>query len=128
MSDHRHYDDNDETRVMKRRDRAIRADERARSTAGRTTTVRVSTTVVTIITGLFAAILGLHVLFELLQANQQNVLVIFVDDLARGLALFFHDLFTPDYRWLRILLNYGLAALFWLGVGRVIVMIIRSFR
>jgi len=90
--------------------------------------VRVTTTVVTIISGLFAVVLGLHVLFELLGANEANALVVFVNDLARALDLFFHDLFTPDYQWLRILLNYGLAALFWLVLGRVIVMLIRSFR
>lgn len=90
--------------------------------------MRVTTTVVTIISGLFAVVLGLHILFELLRANEANALVVFVGDLARGLDLFFHDLFTPDYRWLRIVLNYGLAALFWLGLGRVIVMLVRSFR
>ena len=126
MSDpHYVHDDEyyDQTRPMRRRSRAVR-DGRS----GRTTTVRVMTTVITILSGLFAVVLALHILFELLQANPANALVVFVDGLAKGLDLFFHDLFTPDYRWLRILLNYGLAALFWLAIGRVLVMIVRSFR
>lgn len=129
MSDPQYtYDDYEDTRVMRRRDRGIRADDRSRRRAGRGTTVRLAITVVTVITAAFAVILGLDILFELLRANEYNALVIFVDDLAAALSLFFHDLFTPDYRWLRILLNDGLAALFWLAVGRVIVMIIQSLR
>ncbi|MQA02706.1 MAG: hypothetical protein GEV07_08315 [Streptosporangiales bacterium] len=82
----------------------------------------------TIVSSLFAAVCALHILFVLLDANTANPLVIFVTDLARGLALFFHDLFTPQYDWLRLVLNYGLAALFWLGIGRGLVILVRSFR
>lgn len=105
-----------------------RADERVRDRASRARTIRVTMAVATIITGLFAAILGLQIVFALFNANEANPLVMVVSDLAYTLAWFFHDLFTPDYPRLRILLNYGLAALFWLGVGQAISFLMRSLR
>ncbi|MQA05674.1 MAG: hypothetical protein GEV07_24145 [Streptosporangiales bacterium] len=80
------------------------------------------------ITSVFAAILGLQIIFTLLDANTANPLVTLVADLSYTLAWFFHDLFTPDFPQLRMLLNYGLAALFWLGIGQGISVLVRSLR
>lgn len=121
-----YYDD--DPRSSRRRERRIREEERGRARASRTTTVRVTTAVITILSSVFAVVCALHILFELLQANSANSLVIFVSDFARGLALFFHDLFTFEFRWLRVLVNYGLAALFWLGIGQGLNVLVRSFR
>lgn len=121
-----YYDD--DPRRSRRGERRIREDERGRAHASRATTVRVTTAVITVLSSLFAVVCALHILFELLQANSANSLVIFVNDFARGLSLFFHDLFTFEFRWLRVLINYGLAALFWLGVGQGLNVLVRSFR
>lgn len=106
----------------------MRDDERARDRAARARTVRVATAVATILTSAFAAILALQIVFALLDANEANSLVMVVSDLAYTLAWFFHDLFTPDNSMLRIFLNYGLAALFWLGIGQGISVLLRSLR
>lgn len=64
-----------------------------------------------------------------MRANPDNGLVIFVDDVAAVLSLLLRDLFTPDYRWLRILLNDGLAALVLARPRtRHAVMLVRSLR
>ncbi|MQA06569.1 MAG: hypothetical protein GEV07_28995 [Streptosporangiales bacterium] len=84
--------------------------------------------IATILTSVFAAILALQIVFALLDANEANPLVMVVSDLAYTLAWFFHDLFTPEWPRLRILLNYGLAALFWLGIGQGISVLVRSLR
>lgn len=123
-----YYDDPRDPREARERERAIREDERVRSRESRATTVRLATAIISVISGLFAAILALHIAFVIFDANSANPLVLFVSDFARGLVLFFHDLFTPQYEWLRVLLNYGLAALFWLGVGRGLVVLVRSLR
>lgn len=74
---------------------------------------------------LFAAILVLHVIFVIGDANQDNGIVRFVNDWSQSLALGFEDLFTPEDAKLRVLVNYGIAALFWLIVSSVIARIIR---
>jgi hypothetical protein len=74
---------------------------------------------------LFAAILVLHVIFVIGDANQDNGIVTFVNDWSQGLALGFEDLFTPEDAKLRVLVNYGIAALFWLIVSSVLARIIR---
>ncbi|WP_092530331.1 hypothetical protein [Amycolatopsis arida] len=73
----------------------------------------------------FAAILVLHVVFVVGDANPDNGIVSFVRDWSDSLALGFKDLFTPDDAKLRVLVNYGIAAIFWLIVSSVLARIIR---
>ncbi|WP_020664135.1 hypothetical protein [Amycolatopsis benzoatilytica] len=74
---------------------------------------------------LFAAVLVLHVIFVIGSANQGNGIVSFVSNWADGLSLGFKDLFTPSDGKLRVLVNYGIAAVFWLIVSGVLARVIR---
>ena len=73
----------------------------------------------------FAAILVIHVIFTVGSANPENGIVSFVKSWADSLALGFSDLFTPSDGKLRVLVNYGIAAIFWLVVSGVLAKIIR---
>ena len=74
---------------------------------------------------IFAVILVLQVIFVIGEANPDNSIATFVRDWSEGLALGFEDLFTPDDAKLRTLVNYGIAALFWLVVSAIVAKIIR---
>ncbi|MBB4687674.1 hypothetical protein [Amycolatopsis jiangsuensis] len=73
----------------------------------------------------FAAILVLHVIFVIGSANPGNGIVSFVRSWADGLSLGFRDLFTPSDEKLRVLVNYGIAAIFWLVVSAILAKILR---
>lgn len=64
-----------------------------------------------------AGFLGLWILLYLLEANQGNVFVGFVHGMADWLAGWSQDIFTMDVEGLRVLLNYGLPAVIYLGIG-----------
>jgi uncharacterized protein YggT (Ycf19 family) len=67
-----------------------------------------------------AAFLILYIILVLFEANPSNDLVNFISDVANKLAWVFRDLFNVDNRKLEIVLNYGLAAVVYLAVGRVV--------
>ncbi|WP_040925882.1 hypothetical protein [Saccharomonospora marina] len=73
----------------------------------------------------FAVVLVLHVVFVIGEANQANSIVSFVADATDTLAMGFRDLFTPEDPKLAVLVNYGIAALFWLVVTAIVARIIR---
>lgn len=75
---------------------------------------------------IFALILVLHIVFEVAEANPDNGIVKFVDGWADGLALGFRDLFDPDDKKLTVLVNYGIAAVFWLVISSVGAALIRK--
>ena len=74
---------------------------------------------------IFAAFLVVHVIFVVGEANGDNGIVSFVRGWADSLALGFRDLFTPSDAKLRVLVNYGIAAIFWLVVSGILAKIIR---
>lgn len=74
---------------------------------------------------IFAVILVLHVIFVIGEANPDNGIAEFVRSWSDGLSLGFQDLFTPDDPKLRTLVNYGIAAIFWLVVSAIVAKIIR---
>lgn len=74
---------------------------------------------------LFAVVLVLHVVFVIGQANPDNGIVSFVQNWAEWVSLGFKDLFTPQDPNLRVLVNYGIAALFWLIVSALVSRLIR---
>ncbi|SCK46604.1 hypothetical protein [Streptomyces sp. WMMB 322] len=72
-----------------------------------------------------AAFLGLWILLHLLQANQANVFVQFVEGMANLLAGWSQDIFTMENEHVRFALNYGLPAVVYLFIGHGIAAKIR---
>lgn len=83
-------------------------------------------TAVAVVADIMAVILGLWIVMYLLDANRANDLVGFVQAAAHWLAGWSYNLFTFDKDWLRVLLNYGLPALVYLGVGHALAGRIRA--
>jgi hypothetical protein len=80
--------------------------------------------VVTAIGALFAVIEVIYILLHLLGANAANGFFQFIRSLAEPLALFWPGLFPiSDPNW-AIIVNYGLAAVFWLVVAGLIARLI----
>ncbi|GAB3000183.1 hypothetical protein LWP59_36805 [Amycolatopsis acidiphila] len=73
----------------------------------------------------FAVILVLHVIFTVGSANPANGIVSWVRGWADSLSIGFKDLFEPNDAKLRVLVNYGIAALFWLIVSAIVAKLIR---
>ncbi len=71
-----------------------------------------------------AAILVLYIVLVVFKANPRNVIVRDIREIARPLAWVFKDLFTPKSYRLRVLVNYGIAAIVYLLVGRLIVRVL----
>jgi hypothetical protein len=72
-----------------------------------------------------ALILVLYIVLIVFKANPRNVIVHDIKDIARPLAWVFRDLFTPKSPRLRVLVNFGIAAIVYLTVGRLIVRVLR---
>jgi hypothetical protein len=98
---------------------------RSGTTELRTSVVGLAAGVVRWIGLICALILAAHVLLTVGHANPDNGITVFFGDLADPLALAFRNLFTPANAELRVLIDYGLAALFWLIVSSVIARLIR---
>jgi hypothetical protein len=69
---------------------------------------------------LFAIIEVVYILLILFGANASNAFVRFIQSIAEPLALFFPGLFQIDNQKLEIIVNYGLAAVFWLVVTGIL--------
>lgn len=80
---------------------------------------------VTVVATLIAIMFALHIVFVVFEANPDNPVVVLVRDLSQSLAVFFRDLFLPDDERLRVLVNYGLAAVAYLVVGRFVAGLLR---
>jgi hypothetical protein len=80
----------------------------------------VAASVIRILTVVFAAILVVHVVLSVAGANPSNGITIFFRDLADNLTLGIGDLFLPASESLKIILNYGLAAVVWIAIGIVV--------
>jgi hypothetical protein len=76
--------------------------------------------VITGIGALFALIEVVYILLVLFGANAGNAFFRFVQSIAEPLALFFPGLFNLANDKLELILNYGLAAVFWLVVTGII--------
>ena len=107
---------------------AQQADSERRSGGAATARTRIVGTIAGLVrwSGLLAAvILVVHVLLTVGSANPQNGITTFFADWAQPVALGFKNLFTPGDPKLLVLVNYGLAALFWLIVSAVLTKAIR---
>lgn len=74
---------------------------------------------------LIAVVLVAHVLLTVGGANPANSITTTVAAWADRFALGFRDLFTPQDAKLRVLANYGLAAIFWLVVRSLVLRLVR---
>lgn len=74
---------------------------------------------------LLAIVLVLHVIFVVGSANPDNAIVTWVTGWAGTFSAGFRDLFEPSDPRLRVLVNFGIAALFWLVVSGIVARIIR---
>ena len=72
-----------------------------------------------------AMVLVAHVVLTVGKANPDNGITSTIGDLAQPLALGFHDLFAPDDPTLAVIVNFGLAALFWLFVRSLVLRLVR---
>jgi hypothetical protein len=93
----------------------------------RTRIAAVLAAVIRIVGGLFVLILVAHVVLTLGGANPANEIARFVAHWADRLQVGFRGLFTPADARTRIIVNYGLAAVFWLVVSWILVRLIRRF-
>jgi hypothetical protein len=75
---------------------------------------------------LFAVVLVVHILLTVGSANPANGITTFFAEWADPIALGFRDLFTPSDPKLLVLVNYGIAALFWLVVTGGLAKVIRK--
>ncbi|WP_199444032.1 hypothetical protein [Umezawaea beigongshangensis] len=73
----------------------------------------------------FAVVLVLHVLLTVGGANPDNGITRTAAEFAQPLALGFKDLFTPEDPKLNVLVNHGIAALFWLVARSLVLRLIR---
>lgn len=82
-------------------------------------------TAVVILSVVIAIFLALHIVFEVFDANKNNGIVEFINGWATGLAYGFKDLFVPKDPTIRVTVNYALAAVVYLVVGRILAGVIR---
>jgi hypothetical protein len=77
--------------------------------------------------GVFALVEVLYILLVLFDANAGNAFVRFIASIAQPLALFFPGLFDLANDKLEVLVNYGLAAVFWLVVSSLLARLVARF-
>jgi hypothetical protein len=71
-------------------------------------------------TALIALDFVLHIVFTLFGANQNSGFVAFVYGVAKVFVFGFGDVFTPGDATIGLIANYGLAAIVYLVVGRIL--------
>jgi hypothetical protein len=81
--------------------------------------------VIRIVGWFIVLVLVAHVALQLGDANSANGITRFVAYWAERLQLGFRNLFTPADARVQLVVNYGLAALFWLVVTSVLVRLVR---
>lgn len=97
----------------------------ARTAAARRRAVGMLVTAVSIATTLVVLVLAVHIVFVAFEANTANDLVRWFGDRATDLCWQFKDVFQPEDHKVEVAVNYGLAALVYLVIGRILVNLIR---
>jgi hypothetical protein len=116
--------------LRRRRDRGADGDGDGRgvgetAAAGGAAFLRVLAVIVDVITGLVAVLIVLGIVFVVLKANPKNTIVKDVHDVAKFLVGPFDDLFTPKDHKLAIAINWGIATVVYVIVGRIIARLLR---
>src|SRR2546421_3233890 len=94
---------------------------------GRIRVVRKVCAVINLVCGIFAVVLGLHIVLVLANANPNNGFASFVDSFAAAVSFGLRTLFTPDSEKLRIFLGEGVAAIAWLLIAAGLTYLVRQF-
>jgi len=87
---------------------------------GRARFVNTVCALISLVCGLFALVLAIHIVLVFGEANAGNGFANLVDTWSAHVSLGLRGLFTPDGEKLRTLLNDGLAAVLWLIIGAVV--------
>lgn len=106
---------------------AVREDEVVDTRARRVRTIRKVTAVINLVCGLFAVVLGLHILLVLANANPNNGFASFVDSFAGAVSFGLRTLFTTDSAKLQIFLGEGVAIIAWVLIATALNYLIRQF-
>jgi hypothetical protein len=88
-------------------------------------TVDIAATLVGWAAGVVALILALHILFVIFTTNGSNTIVSSVAHSSNWLAWQFKDVFLPSNHKVSVTVNYGLAAVVYLILGRIVVALLR---
>jgi hypothetical protein len=94
--------------------------EYQRSRDRRTDRTNLIANTIHVVTALIAFVFVLHIVFTLFGANQNSGFVAFVYSVAKVFVFGFGDVFTPGSATIGLIANYGLAALVYLVVGRIV--------
>jgi hypothetical protein len=87
--------------------------------------LRILALIVDVIVGIVAILIILGIVFVILKANPKNTIVKDVHDVAKFLVGPFDDLFTPKDHKLAIAINWGIAVVVYVIVGRIIARLLR---
>jgi len=77
---------------------------------------------------IFALILIGYILLTVFEANPASAVTMFFADFATSLTLWFDGLFTPDDPKIGVVVNYGLAAVFWLVAASLLARLLGAAR
>jgi hypothetical protein len=83
--------------------------------------------VIQLVGAVFALIEVIYILLILFGANGANAFVSFIRSLAEPLALFWPGLFPIDNPQLNVIVNYGLAAVFWVVVAGILARLLSRY-
>ncbi|TDC06686.1 hypothetical protein E1284_33465 [Actinomadura bangladeshensis] len=103
----------------------VRRSLRDRTAGARRRTAGAIATAISVATTLVVLVLAVHIVFVAFEANTANDLVRWFGDRATDLCWQFKDVFQPADRKTEVAVNYGLAALVYLVIGRVLVGLVR---
>ncbi|GAA1785457.1 hypothetical protein [Actinomadura chokoriensis] len=103
----------------------VRRSLRDRTTGARRRTAGAIATAISVVTTLVVLILAVHIVFVAFEANTANDLVRWFGDRATDLCWQFKDVFQPADHKTEVAVNYGLAALVYLVIGRALVGLVR---
>lgn len=121
-SEYRSQQHDDAARQSERAEAQRRARREAaqRRDHNRVVAARTANTVIQVVCYVFAAVLAIHIVLIIGNANAGNGFFQFINSWSGGITLGFDDLFVPDNYKFRIVLNEGLAAIVWIIVGIVL--------
>ncbi|WP_104526636.1 hypothetical protein [Blastococcus saxobsidens] len=90
------------------------------ATSGTARILTLVATIVRVVFAVIAAVIVVHAVFVLFEANPANGLVQFAADWRDSFGWFTKDLFTPSDPKIAEAINSGLAALVWVVVGSLL--------